>query len=162
MTAVTNIRSFRCTERSWTRNWTCLKTYFQSRQCLFYLLLILLNGCSLVKDFKNFRLCSSATSHASTKLPAAKYMSWKFRHLKVIEPAFALYLLTKWKIVVTYQSKHLFMCMKRLVQFIKYWNLRTSVRIFSGWNCLENKNDPRPGSTRKMDVLWGFSSSLLL
>ena len=37
--------------------------------------LILLNGCSLVEDFNNFRLCGSAASLANTKLPVTKYMA---------------------------------------------------------------------------------------
>ena len=37
--------------------------------------LILLHGCSLAEDFKNFRLCGLAASHANTKLSAAKYMA---------------------------------------------------------------------------------------
>ena len=53
---------------------TCLKTYCHSRKSLFYFLLIFFHGCSLVEDFKNFRLCCSAASHANMKLPAAKYM----------------------------------------------------------------------------------------
>ena len=53
--------------------------------------LILLHGCSLVEDFNNFRLCGSAASHTNMKLPAAKYMAWKFQLLKAIEPAFALW-----------------------------------------------------------------------
>ena len=44
-----------------------------------------------IEDFNNFRLCGSAASHVSTKLPAAKYMARKFRLLKAIEPAFALW-----------------------------------------------------------------------
>ena len=72
------------------REKTCQKTYFHSWKCLFYFLLILSHGCSLVEDFNNFRLCGSAANPANTKLPAAKYMAWKFRLLKTIEPAFAL------------------------------------------------------------------------
>ena len=48
------------------------------------------DGCFLVEDLNNFRLCGSAVSPANTQLPAAKYMARKFRLLKAIEPAFAL------------------------------------------------------------------------
>ena len=61
--------------------------------------LILLNGYSLVEDFNNFRLCGAAASHANTKLPAAKYMAWKFWLLKAIEPAFALWF-WEWKKII--------------------------------------------------------------
>ena len=40
------------------------KAYFYSRKCIFYFLLILVQGFSLVENFDNTRLCGSAVSHA--------------------------------------------------------------------------------------------------
>ena len=64
---------------------------FMKMFILFYFLFILFRGCYLVEDFNSFRLCSSAASHANTKLPAAKYMAWKFRLLKAINLAFTFW-----------------------------------------------------------------------
>ena len=40
------------------------KAYFYSRKCIFYFLLILVQGFSLVENFDSTRLCGSAVSHA--------------------------------------------------------------------------------------------------
>ena len=54
------------------------KRNIHSIKCLFYILLIISHGCSFFEDFNNFRLCDSAASHSSAKLPAAKYMDGNF------------------------------------------------------------------------------------
>ena len=40
------------------------KAFFYSRKCIFYFLLILVQGCSLVENFDNTRQCGSAVSQA--------------------------------------------------------------------------------------------------
>ena len=69
MIAVTNTRSFRCQETKHALK----RTFIQENAYLIHL-----HGRVLVEDFNNFRLFGSAASHANTKLPAAKYMVWKF------------------------------------------------------------------------------------
>ena len=99
MTAVTNTWSFQCIEWSWQETKDPINVLSFKKSLLFslfYFLLILFHGCSLVEDFNNFRLCGSAASHANTKLPAAKYVVRKFRLLKAIEPALALWF-WEWK-----------------------------------------------------------------
>ena len=64
---------------------------------------VLLHGCSLVEDFNNFKLCGSAASHANPKLPAAKYMGWKVRLLKAIEPGFSIWF-WEWKKLIEFST----------------------------------------------------------
>ena len=64
MTVVMNSMSLRCRE---TKH--ALKRTFIQKDTHF----ILLHGCSFVEGFNKFRLCGSAASHASTKLPATTW-----------------------------------------------------------------------------------------